>query len=304
MATSPSAVSSRHSRQRFPDINGTSWTQTIRKHRLGRRRRLDDPRLPQLRHPARHHLQRLSAAGREDRPDRHGQGAICRRVAAEHCFADRSFARGLRGLQPRRAGPLPARCRRRFAPCPRPPCCAIRNVRPRSANTSISHPGRFAPSPSGETISLGRRTLQFIETPMVHWPESMFTYVPEDKLLFSMDAFGQHCATSERFDDQSDPAAVMQEAKTYYANIVMPYGKAVLGVPGTNRQHRDWDDRAQPRTDLAQPRRGDRRGVSPLGAPPAQGEGAGDLRHDVGEHRRDGPGDLGGRHTAGRQLPS
>lgn len=82
---------------------------------------------------------------------------------------------------------------------------------------------------SGETVSLGRRTLQFIETPMVHWPESMFTYVPEEKLLFSMDAFGQHYATSERFDDQTDVAAVMQEAKTYYANIVMPYGKAVLG---------------------------------------------------------------------------
>ena len=81
---------------------------------------------------------------------------------------------------------------------------------------------------SGETISLGRRTLQFIETPMVHWPESMFTYVPEEKLLFSMDAFGQHYATSERFDDEADLSAVMQEAKTYYANIVMPYGKAVL----------------------------------------------------------------------------
>jgi flavorubredoxin len=80
----------------------------------------------------------------------------------------------------------------------------------------------------GQTISLGRRTLQFIETPMIHWPESMFTYVPEDKLLFSMDAFGQHYASSERFDDETDLAIVMHEAKTYYANIVMPYGKAVL----------------------------------------------------------------------------
>jgi flavorubredoxin len=89
---------------------------------------------------------------------------------------------------------------------------------------------------TGDAISLGRRTLQFIETPMVHWPESMFTYVPEDRLLFSMDAFGQHYAASERFDDEADLPAVMQEAKTYYANIVMPYGKAVLsclaGVAG------------------------------------------------------------------------
>lgn len=81
---------------------------------------------------------------------------------------------------------------------------------------------------SGEEISLGRRTLKFFETPMVHWPESMATYVPEEKLLFSMDAFGQHYATSSRFVDEVDADIVMQEAKTYYANIVMPYGKAVL----------------------------------------------------------------------------
>jgi flavorubredoxin len=80
----------------------------------------------------------------------------------------------------------------------------------------------------GESVSLGRRSLNFIETPMIHWPESMFTYVPEDKLLFSMDAFGQHYASSERFDDETDLSVVMQEAKTYYANIVMPYGKPVL----------------------------------------------------------------------------
>jgi flavorubredoxin len=79
----------------------------------------------------------------------------------------------------------------------------------------------------GESISLGRRTLKFIETPMVHWPESMFTYVPEEKLLFSMDAFGQHYASAERFDDESPLATVMEEAKTYYANIIMPYGKSV-----------------------------------------------------------------------------
>jgi len=81
---------------------------------------------------------------------------------------------------------------------------------------------------SGETVSLGRRTLKFIETPMVHWPESMFTYVPEERLLFSMDAFGQHYATSERFDDEVDLPSVLREAKTYYANIVLPFGKSVL----------------------------------------------------------------------------
>jgi flavorubredoxin len=80
---------------------------------------------------------------------------------------------------------------------------------------------------TGDTISLGRRTLKFIETPMVHWPESMFTYIPEEKLLFSMDAFGQHYAGAERFDDESPLDTVMEEAKTYYANIIMPYGKSV-----------------------------------------------------------------------------
>ncbi|MDR0362183.1 MAG: FprA family A-type flavoprotein [Planctomycetota bacterium] len=80
---------------------------------------------------------------------------------------------------------------------------------------------------TGDEISLGKRTLRFIETPMVHWPDSMFTYVPGDKLLFSMDAFGQHIATSARFDDEVDPAIVMEEAKTYYANIVISYSNFV-----------------------------------------------------------------------------
>lgn len=80
---------------------------------------------------------------------------------------------------------------------------------------------------TGDSIKLGARTLQFVETPMVHWPDSMFTYVPEDGLLFSMDAFGQHFATAERFDDEVDLAIVMEEAKTYYANIVIPYSNFV-----------------------------------------------------------------------------
>ncbi|HQQ25572.1 MAG TPA: FprA family A-type flavoprotein, partial [Methanomassiliicoccales archaeon] len=56
----------------------------------------------------------------------------------------------------------------------------------------------------GEELSIGKRTLRFIETPMVHWPESMFTYAKEDRILFSMDAFGQHYCSSQRFDDQVD----------------------------------------------------------------------------------------------------
>jgi len=80
---------------------------------------------------------------------------------------------------------------------------------------------------TGDTISLGKHTLQFIATPMLHWPDSMFTYVPEKKLLISMDAFGQHLASSGRFDDEVSMDIIMAEAKTYYANIIMHLGKIV-----------------------------------------------------------------------------
>ena len=83
---------------------------------------------------------------------------------------------------------------------------------------------------TGDTVSLGNRTLHFIETPMVHGPESMFTYIPEERLLFSMDAFGQHYASSQRFDDEVSLETVLQEAKSYYANIIMPYGKQTTKV--------------------------------------------------------------------------
>jgi flavorubredoxin len=86
---------------------------------------------------------------------------------------------------------------------------------------------RFREVADGDTLSLGRRTLQFAATPMVHWPDSTATYVPEEKLLFSMDAFGQHYASANRFDDEVPLGEVMEEAKTYYANIVMPYGRQV-----------------------------------------------------------------------------
>lgn len=86
---------------------------------------------------------------------------------------------------------------------------------------------RFRTVADGGRLSLGRRTLQFVLTPMVHWPESMFTYVPEEKVLFSMDAFGQHLATAGRFDDEESLDVILDEAKSYYANILMPYGRPI-----------------------------------------------------------------------------
>lgn len=78
---------------------------------------------------------------------------------------------------------------------------------------------------SGDTLSIGKRTLQFIHTPMVHWPDNMVTYSAADRILFSNDAFGQFIATSERFDDEVDVNEVYAFAKKYFANIILPFTK-------------------------------------------------------------------------------
>ena len=77
---------------------------------------------------------------------------------------------------------------------------------------------------AGDTLSLGQRTLTFVPTPMLHWPDSMVTYCPEEELLFSNDAFGQHLASVGRFEDDNDLSEVMHQAKKYYANILMLFG--------------------------------------------------------------------------------
>ena len=79
----------------------------------------------------------------------------------------------------------------------------------------------------GETLSLGNLTLSFIETPMLHWPESMFTFLEEEKVLFSQDAFGMHLATTELFVDQVDKGVIEYEAAKYYANILLPFSGQV-----------------------------------------------------------------------------
>ena len=78
---------------------------------------------------------------------------------------------------------------------------------------------------AGDSINIGKRTLKFVPVPMLHWPDSMVTYCPEDKILYSNDGFGQHYATNERFDDEVDFDVLMHEAKKYYANILMLYGR-------------------------------------------------------------------------------
>ena len=85
----------------------------------------------------------------------------------------------------------------------------------------------YQPVKDGGTLSIGKRTLTFMETRMLHWPDSMFTYVNEDRILFSSDAFGQHYAGPERFDDEIGDA-IMPHARKYFANILLPYAPLIL----------------------------------------------------------------------------
>ena len=88
-------------------------------------------------------------------------------------------------------------------------------------------PLNLIPVNEGEEMKLGRRTLTFLETRMLHWPDSMFTYLQEDQILFSSDAFGQHYAGLERFDDQIGEA-IMPHARKYFANILLLYSPLIL----------------------------------------------------------------------------
>ncbi len=80
---------------------------------------------------------------------------------------------------------------------------------------------------TGGELKLGAMSLNFLLTPMVHWPDNMVSYMPEQKILFSNDSFGQHFACHNRFDDKCPLDIVLQEAKKYYANIGLPYSKKV-----------------------------------------------------------------------------
>ena len=85
----------------------------------------------------------------------------------------------------------------------------------------------FFPIKTGDRLSLGRKELIFIEAPMLHWPDSMFSYLTGENILFSNDAFGQHYATELLFNDRVDQAELYQEAVKYYANILTPFSPLV-----------------------------------------------------------------------------
>lgn len=94
---------------------------------------------------------------------------------------------------------------------------------------SMHYPNKwnYHPVENGEELKLGKRTLSFMETRMVHWPDSMFTYAKEDQILFSSDGFGQHYAGVEMFDDEIGDT-IMPHAKKYFANILLLFSPLIL----------------------------------------------------------------------------
>ncbi len=90
----------------------------------------------------------------------------------------------------------------------------------------------------GERLSLGTTSLRFVETRMLHWPDSMFTLLEDEGVLFSNDAFGMHLAGTDLYADEVDPGILRQEAAKYFANILLPYAglvtKLVERLPGLN----------------------------------------------------------------------
>lgn len=85
----------------------------------------------------------------------------------------------------------------------------------------------YRPVENGEALNTGARTLVFLETRMLHWPDSMFTLLKNEKILFSSDAFGQHFAGQEKFDDEIGDA-IMPQARKYFANILLLYSPLIL----------------------------------------------------------------------------
>ncbi len=83
---------------------------------------------------------------------------------------------------------------------------------------------------NGENLSLGQSSLTFVETRMLHWPDSMVSYLDTEKMMFSQDGFGMHLASTERYDDQLPEQVLYEEAEKYFANILLPFAPMVSGL--------------------------------------------------------------------------
>lgn len=93
---------------------------------------------------------------------------------------------------------------------------------------------------TGDEISTGQKTIKFLEASMIHWPDSMFSYIPQDKLLLPNDGFGQQWACNERFDDEVDQTILYEEAAKYYASILWPWS-AVIKTKLDELQNLGWE---------------------------------------------------------------
>ena len=87
---------------------------------------------------------------------------------------------------------------------------------------------KFKVVKTGDKIDVGGDTICFVEARMLHWPDSMFSYLEKENILFSNDVFGMHYATSQLFDDENDERIWLTQAEKYYANIILPYSDIVL----------------------------------------------------------------------------
>jgi anaerobic nitric oxide reductase flavorubredoxin len=96
-----------------------------------------------------------------------------------------------------------------------------------SVEGHFHQPWNFQAVQTGDKVSIGKRELIFVEAPMLHWPDSMFTYLTGDNILMPNDAFGQHYANAFRFNDEVDQEELYEEALKYYANILTPFSSMV-----------------------------------------------------------------------------
>lgn len=107
-----------------------------------------------------------------------------------------------------------------------PICCTANGAKLLKAH--YQEDWKFIEVKTGDTLDLGENKIYFVEARMLHWPDSMMSYLTEDEILFSNDAFGQHYASEHMFNDKVDPAELNQEALKYYANILAPFSALVV----------------------------------------------------------------------------
>lgn len=100
----------------------------------------------------------------------------------------------------------------------------------KALNDHFGQKWKYRTVKAGDTLSTGKYSFEFYPSPMVHWPDNMLTYMNNENILFSNDAFGQHIASSERFDDLYNLDTIISEARKYYANIILPYSVQVQKV--------------------------------------------------------------------------